>query len=151
MKPVKVGAAVLNQTALDWERNRDNILGAIREARAAKVAILCLPELCISGYGCEDAFHSPGVHRTAWEMLEEIRPATKGMIVAVGLPVFYRNAVFNTACLLVNGRIAGFTAKQNLAGEGIHYEPRFFKPWPSGVQGLLRKGGEEYPIGDLYY
>ena len=151
MKPVKVGAAVLNQTALDWEGNRDNILGAIREAKAAKVSILCLPELCISGYGCEDAFHSPGVHRTAWEMLEEIRPATKGMIVAVGLPVFFQNAVFNAACLLADGKIAGFTAKQNLAGEGIHYEPRFFKPWPAGVQGRIRHGGAEHPIGDLYY
>ncbi len=151
MKPIKVGAAVLNQTALDWEGNRDNILGAIKEAKARRVSILCLPELCISGYGCEDAFHSPSVQRTAWAMLHEIAPATKGMIVAVGLPVFFQNAVFNAACLLVNGKVAGFTAKQNLAGEGIHYEPRFFKPWPAGVQARIRQDGAEYPIGDLYY
>ena len=101
MKLIKVGTAVLNQTALDWERNKTNIIGAIKEARARKVSILCLPELCISGYGCEDAFHSPSVHRTAWAILHEIAPTTKGMIVAVGLPVFFQNAVFNAACLLV--------------------------------------------------
>ncbi|MFT4589738.1 MAG: NAD+ synthase (glutamine-hydrolyzing) [Candidatus Binatia bacterium] len=151
MKLIKVGTAVLNQTALDWERNKTNIIGAIKEARARKVSILCLPELCISGYGCEDAFHSPSVHRTAWAILHEIAPTTKGMIVAVGLPVFFQNAVFNAACLLVDGKVVGFTAKQNLAGEGIHYEPRFFKPWPSGVQGRIRRDGKEYPIGDLYY
>ena len=151
MIPIRVGAAVLNQTALDWDGNRDNILGAIKDAKARKVSILCLPELCVSGYGCEDAFHSPSVHRTALEMLDEIAPATKGMVVAVGLPVFFQNAVFNAACLLVNGKIVGFTAKQNLAGEGIHYEPRFFKPWPAGVQGRLKHGRSEYPIGDLYY
>ena len=26
---------------------------------------MCLPELCVTGYGCEDAFHSPGLQRTA--------------------------------------------------------------------------------------
>ena len=29
-----------------------------------------------------------------------------------------------------NSPIAGFVAKRFLAGEGIHYEPRWFKPWP---------------------
>ncbi|MBI5774170.1 MAG: NAD(+) synthase [Verrucomicrobia bacterium] len=151
MKLIKVGAAALNQTALDWENNQRNILGAIREARAARVSILCLPELAITGYGCEDAFHSPSVHQIAWEVLQEILPATKGIIVAVGLPVFHQNALFNTACVVANGKIIGFTAKQNLAGDGIHYEPRFFKPWPRGLTGTVRVGGKNYPIGDLHY
>lgn len=106
MKLVKVAAAVLNQTPLDWEGNRRNILEAIKEARSANVSVLCLPELCITGYGCEDAFHAPFVHQTAWSELEKIASATKDMVVAVGLPVMHQNTVFNTACLLVDGRFA---------------------------------------------
>ena len=34
-----------------------------------RVSVLCLPELCITGYGCEDAFFSPGLQRTAIEVL----------------------------------------------------------------------------------
>jgi len=151
MKLIKVGAAILNQTALDWEHNQRNIIAAIREARAQRVSVLCLPELAVTGYGCEDAFHSPSVHKIAWQMLQGILPATKGIIVAVGLPVFHQNALFNCACVMVDGRIAGLTAKQNLAGDGIHYEPRFFKPWPRQLTGTLRVGGKVYPIGDLYY
>ena len=30
--------------------------------------------------------------------------------------------------------LAGFVAKRFLAGEGIHYEPRWFKPWPVGLR-----------------
>jgi len=30
------------------------VLGAIAEARRAGVGVLCLPELCLTGYGCED-------------------------------------------------------------------------------------------------
>src|SRR2546423_1301532 len=55
MKLIRVGAAVLNQTPLDWDGNADRIKGAIQAAREAGVSILCLPELCITGYGCEDA------------------------------------------------------------------------------------------------
>src|SRR5688572_3127009 len=134
MKLVKVAAAVLNQTPLDWSANQRNILAAIAEARAQGATILCLPELCISGYGCEDAFHSPSVWRTSWDVLLEIAPATRGMIVSLGLPVLYQNALFNCGCLAVDGEIVGLSAKKFLAGDGLHYEPRWFKPWPHGAR-----------------
>ena len=81
MKLLKVAAGVLNQTPLDWQTNKANIVAAIDEAREQEVSILCLPELCITGYGCEDAFHAPGVQRTARELLQDIVRATKDMIV----------------------------------------------------------------------
>lgn len=151
MKLLHVAAAILNQTPLDWEGNKRNILAAIAEVRARGVSVLCLPELCITGYGCEDAFHSGATHVTAWEVLHEILPATQGMIISFGLPVFHRNALFNTACLVVDGRVAGFVAKKFLAGDGIHYEPRWFKPWPSSVQSVIERDGYSYPIGDLCF
>jgi NAD+ synthase (glutamine-hydrolysing) len=151
MKLMKVAAAVLNQTPLDWESNQANILGAIRAARELEVRLLCLPELCITGYGCEDAFHASGVQRTALRMLLEIVPATKGLVVSVGLPVMHRGSLFNAACLIVDRRIAGFVAKRNLAGEGIHYEPRWFKPWPADTWVDLELDQEHYPLGDLVF
>src|SRR3954462_8195687 len=114
MKLIKVAAAVLNQTPLDWDGNTRNIVGAIADARAAGASVLCLPELAITGYGCEDAFHAPFVHRTAWTELVKIAKVTKGMAVAVGLPVSHRNVLFNAVALLVDGEIAGFTAKRFL-------------------------------------
>ena len=151
MKLVKVAAGVLNQTPLDWDGNETRIVGAIRAARAAGVSILCLPELCICGYGCEDEFHSPGLRRMARAVLRNILPETQGIIVSLGLPVLHNNGLFNTACLVADGRILGFTAKRHLAGEGLHYEPRWFKPWPEGVRAEIEIEGETYPIGDISY
>ena len=131
MKLLQVAAAVLNQTPLDWESNKAHIRAAIDSAREQGVQLLCLPELCITGYGCEDAFHAPGIQQTALSVLREIVADTAGMIVSVGLPLMLRGSLFNVACLIVDRRIAGLVAKQNLAGEGIHYEPRLFKPWPA--------------------
>jgi NAD+ synthase (glutamine-hydrolysing) len=151
MHLIRIGGIALNQTPLDWNGNRDRILAAITIAREQQIGILCLPELCLSGYGCDDMFHSPGVLRTAREVLEEIVPATGGLIVAVGLPVRYESGVYDAVALLVDGGIAGIVAKQHLAGEGIHYEPRWFRPWPRGHRASLTVGARQVPLGDLRF
>ncbi len=151
MQLLHVGAAVLNQTPLAWNANQANILAAIDEARRSGVSVLCLPELCISGYGCEDAFLSAGVQRMALRVLGELVPQTTGMIVSLGLPLFHQNALYDAACLAVDGKIVGFTAKRYLAGDGIHYEPRWFKPWPAGQRTQININGQQYPLGDIYY
>ena len=151
MRPLRLGAAILNQTPLDWTGNTERILDAIERARAEDVSVLCLPELCITGYGCEDMFLSPAVWKQSWQMLERIIPATKGMIVAVGLPLYVTNGVYNTACVVVDGRIAGFVPKQHLAGDGLHYEPRWFRAWPENVVSEYCNGTNTWPIGDLLF
>lgn len=151
MRLLKVAAAALNQTPLDWEANQRHIVGAIAAARDAGVGILCLPELCITGYGCEDAFLAPGTRETALDVLAEILPETRGIVVSLGLPLQHAKAVFNTSCLVADGRMIGFSAKRALAGDGIHYEPRWFKPWPAGLRVRVRVRGEELPLGDVIF
>ena len=94
MHLIQVAAAVLNQTPLAWDANRANILDAIAQARRAQASVLCLPELCISGYGCEDAFLSPNTRQMAWRVLQEVLPETKGLIVSLGLPLFLLQRTF---------------------------------------------------------
>ncbi|MEM9480386.1 MAG: NAD(+) synthase [Verrucomicrobiota bacterium] len=145
------GTAVLNQTPLDWDGNASRIRTAIAEARERGVTLLCLPELCITGYGCEDAFLAPGVQRMALDSLRELVPETKGMVVSFGLPVLYQHAIFNVAALAVDGELIGFAAKQNLAGDGIHYEPRWYRAWPKNVTRLFEFDDDFYPIGDVLF
>lgn len=148
---IKVAAAVVNQTPFDWDTNKANILSAMDEVRTTGARLVCFPELCISAYGCEDDFFRSDLHERAWKMLEEILPSTYGMVVSLGLPVLHNNALFNCAVLLVDGKIAGIVAKQNLAGDGIHYEPRWFQPWPEGVVSHIRKSGVSIAIGDINF
>ena len=151
MKRLRLGAGILNQIPLDWEGNTNRILQAIQTARQMDVHVLCLPELCITGYGCEDMFLAPHVWRTSWEMLQRIVPETDGMVVSVGIPLFVTNGVYNTACLMSDGRIVGFVAKQHLAGDGLHYEPRWFRAWPADTMSEFHADGQSWPIGDLLF
>jgi NAD+ synthase (glutamine-hydrolysing) len=142
----------MNQVPLDWDGNLKRITVAIEEARQRGVQLLCLPELCITGYGCEDAFHGPEICETAASVaMREVAPLTRGMVVSVGLPVLHRCGVYNAALLFVDGRAVGLSAKGDLAGDGVHYEPRWFKPWPRASTGRVTLDGTVLPIGDLVY
>jgi len=151
LNPFRLAAAALNQTPLAWDTNRRHILAAIARTRDTGVGVLCLPELCITGYGCEDMFFSTGVQQTALEELAEIVPETRGLVACLGLPVVYEGAVYNGAALACDGRLLGIVAKQHLAGDGIHYETRWFHRWPAGLVGTIEVGGGTCPIGDLLF
>jgi NAD+ synthase (glutamine-hydrolysing) len=150
MKHLKLGACVINQTPLDWRGNLLRITQAITDAKANRVQILCLPELVVSGYGCEDAFQMSHVTEMAWSCLKEIEPLSKDLCLAIGLPILHRGALFNATAILVDGSLKALIAKRLLAGDGVHYEPRWFKPWPLGVQEFYEYEGDSVPIGDLY-
>ncbi|TAE68221.1 MAG: NAD(+) synthase, partial [Bacteroidetes bacterium] len=57
----------------------------------------------------------------------------------------------NVACLIVDAQIVGFVAKRFLAGDGIHYEPRWFMPWKQGEKTVVEIEGKKYPIGDYFF
>jgi NAD+ synthase (glutamine-hydrolysing) len=151
MPLLRIAAAVLNQTPLDWAGNHQRISAVLAAARQAEVGLLCLPELCITGYGCEDAFHGADLLVQAERVLLEIIPETAGLVVAVGLPHLYQRALFNCVAVIADKQLIGLVPKRNLAGDGIHYEPRWFKPWRDGIVSKTRIGDQSIPIGDLLF
>ncbi len=146
---LNIGGACLNQIPMDWEGNALNITTAIEEAKSTGIDILCLPELCITGYGCEDMFLSEWLPKKAIQKLLEILPSTEGIAATIGLPIIKSGQVFNTTCFISNGKIKGIYAKQKLANDGVHYEPRWFTPWQSGVVESLEINGRKIPFGHI--
>ncbi len=147
----RIAGAALNQTPFDWKNNRKNILDAIEEAKKENVIILCLPELCITGYGCEDVFLSEWLPEKALHELLEIATFCKNITVSIGLPIRFEGLLYNCACLIENEVILGFTAKQFLANDGVHYEPRWFTPWPAELIEEIKINNSSYKIGDVLY
>lgn len=151
MSRIKIAGATLNQIPLDWANNVTNIIDAIEEAKRQNVELLCLPELCITGYGCEDVFLSEWHSETAWQKLNQVVSHCANITVAVGLPVRINGKTYNGACVIENQKILGITLKQNLANEGVHYEPRWFVPWKPNEVMDLPIGKEVIRVGDLVY
>jgi NAD+ synthase (glutamine-hydrolysing) len=148
---MRIAGAALNQIPFDWQHNLRTIRVAIEQARAAGVELLCLPELCLTGYGCEDLFLSDWLPESALGYLQQIRPWTQGIAVCVGLPIRLQGRTYNTAAVLRDGEILGFAAKQFLANDGVHYEPRWFTSWRAGETGTVAWEGQQWLIGDLVF
>ena len=148
---MKIAGATLNQTPLDWTSNVNNIHNAILQAKSEGVRVLCLPELCLTAYGCEDLFLSDWLVEEALSYLPGIVALCENITVCVGLPIRQNKALYNCVCMIHDAEIVGFTAKQFLANDGVHYEPRWFTPWPSEVQEQYEFHGKYYPFGDVIY
>lgn len=146
---LKIAGACLNQTPIEWENNLGNIRNAIAEAQQNNVDILCLPELCITGYGCEDLYLGKWLPEEALDKLLEIIPFTANIAVVVGLPIRFEGAIFNTCCFVSNKEIKGFYVKQKLANDGVHYEPRWFTPWEPARIATIQIASKSYPIGHI--
>lgn len=148
---IKIGGATVNQIPFDWSNNTRNILEAIEEARRQQIRILCFPELCVTGYGCEDLFLSDWLAEHAWKEVLKIREYTHDITICIGLPVRLEGITYNGSCVISNGKIIGITFKQNLARDGVHYEPRWFDPWIPYRTVEIILGDEKIQAGDLIY
>ena len=148
---MRIAGAALNQTALDWGRNLENIRLAIAAAASSGVDILLTPELCISGYGCEDAYYHPSTTDRALDSLSKIIALSGDIALSVGLPIKFEGRLYNCSAFIWNKKLIGLVAKARLAGDGVYYEPRWFTPWELGKVSKIALWGEEYPIGDLFF
>ena len=148
---MKIAGATVNQTPIDWRNNTEHILNAIAVARGQQVRILCFPELAITGYGCEDLFLSEWIAERAWQELLVIREKCEDITVAVGLPFRVGVVNYNGVCVISHKRILGVTLKQNLARDGVHYEPRWFDEGLPGQIIDCEKSGEKFQAGDIIY
>ena len=147
----RIGGATVNQTPLDWDNNISNLKRVLNEARMAGVQILCLPELSMTGYGCEDLFLSKWLPEKAKEFIPELVQETEGIFTTLNLPLYHNSLLFNCSVVVHDKRILGVYAKQFMARDGVHYEPRWFNPWPVGKVDQIELFGNTYPIGDLTF
>jgi NAD+ synthase (glutamine-hydrolysing) len=145
---MRLAAAFVNSTPLDWEGNFRSCSLALGMARGQGAQVVCLPELCLSGYGCEDAFLSHGTTGRALQFLQKILAQTEGLIASLGLPLEFEGSLYNVAALCVDGELVALIPKQHLADDGIHYEPRWFKAWPAGRRERIKVFGKDLPLGD---
>ena len=91
MEKIIVGGACLNQIPFHWDHNINNIINAVLCAKTYDIDVLCLPELSLTGYGCEDLFLSEWLPEKCILKLDKLLPCTKNILTTIGLPLKYKN------------------------------------------------------------
>lgn len=145
---IKLTAAAIRTTPLDIEGNTAKIIDAVK--KDIDSAVILFPELCISGYSCEDVFYNSWLWEDSFKSLLSILPFTDDKVVVVGLPVFKSPYLYNCAAILFNQKIIGLVPKIHLANTGIHYEKRWFKE-SDFANDTIVINQIEYPFGNSLF
>ena len=125
---IKVAAGTPGIRVADCRYNAEQIFTLMREADRQGVRVLCLPELCLTGYTCGDLFLQDTLLKGAEEGLRTILDATRNldMVAAIGLPVRCNNKLYNCAAVIHRGVILGLVPKTHIPNYGEFYERRWF-------------------------
>ena len=131
---VKVAAASLDVRIADCEFNAEQCMRAIDKAEEMEVRILTLPELCLTGYSCQELFNQETLRRGAWSALEKVAKYTEGkkVLTFVGLPCAHDGRLYNCAAAVQGGKILALIPKNHIPGYGEFYESRYFDSAPQG-------------------
>ena len=133
----------------DCAYNAQQVIAAMREAAARGVQLLCLPELCLTGYTCGDLFLQSTLTAGAEDALCTVMEASRGLnlVVIAGLPVPVGGKLYNCAAVVCGGALLGLVPKTWLPNYGEFYEKRHFVPGGKTVQGIRFAGQAEVPFG----
>lgn len=125
---IKVAAAVPAVKVADVEYNIQEIEKLIALADSEHVEVVCFPELCITGYTCQDLFKEQLLLTKAEEGLLMLLDFTRkvDIICVVGLPVLAGGLLLNCAAVIQRGVILGIVPKTYLPNYNEFYEKRWF-------------------------
>jgi NAD+ synthase (glutamine-hydrolysing) len=109
--------------------NASLILSLFKKEVQKGAVVAFTPELSLTGYTCEDLFHSEALHRDSEQAMFSILEGTKGVraLLVLGAPLRLPDGrMFNGAYAISDGRILGFVPKIHLPNMGEFYERRWF-------------------------
>ena len=127
---VKVCCATPKIKVADVDHNVNEIIKLMYDASENGAKVIVFPELCITGYTCQDLFLQGKLLDKALDGLDRIIDATNGIdaLVFVGTPLEVDGKLYNTAAAIFAGHILAFIPKKNLPNYAEYYEARHFYP-----------------------
>ena len=149
---VKVSVITLNQWAMDFIGNKKRIIDSVNKAKDNGGKIILLPELCTTGYSCQDHFYESETYMLSMNIVRDIcnSDLTKDIMLVLGIPVIYDGVKYNTMTFISNGKIILIRPKINLADDGNYREARWFTSWSKeGLENFELEGFQQKsaPIG----
>ena len=123
---VKVAAATPLVKLADCHANAEAIDKMTAEALERGVSIVVFPELSLTGYTCGDLFLQSRIIEAGDEALESLLATPRPIVSIIGMPIYYKNNLYNCAVVIANGKICGIVPKSYIPNYSEFYESRWF-------------------------
>lgn len=150
----KIGVSVPPVKVADCISNTKNILIEIEKLYKEKVQVALFPELCITGYTCQDLFFQTQLLKTAENCVIQLLEDTKDLdiLICIGVPVSVDNQLFNCMAMLYKGELLGLPTKTYLPNYNEFYEERWFSSSVNLITDNVYYANQNAPIGaDLIF
>ena len=104
---IRVAAASFDTSIANVKNNSLHICELINQTYENNTKVLVFPELCLTGYTCEDLFNQDRLLNEAKKQLAIIIDETmnKDIIVVVGMPFQHLNSLYNVAAVIHQGKL----------------------------------------------
>ncbi|MDD6291975.1 MAG: NAD(+) synthase [Lachnospiraceae bacterium] len=125
---VKVAAATPKIRVADPAYNGQQIREMMRESVAQGAKLVVFPELCLTGYTCQDLFLQEELLLGAKQELMRLVEESEGLdaIFFVGLPYEINGKLYNIAAVYAHGQVLGMVPKSCIPNYNEFYEARHF-------------------------
>lgn len=125
---IKVAAAIPSVKVADCSYNVQQIESLIAMAEGKGVEVIVFPELCITGYTCQDLFKQTLLLEQAETSVLMLLDFTRKLdiISIVGVPVVVGDLLLNCAAVIQKGDLLGLVPKTYLPNYSEFYEKRWF-------------------------
>lgn len=125
---IKVAAAIPPVKVADCEYNILQIENIVAQAEGKGVEIIVFPELCVTGYTCQDLFRQTILLEKAETAILMLLDFTRNLdiITIVGVPVAVGGALLNCAVIIQKGDLLGIIPKTYMPNYSEFYEKRWF-------------------------
>lgn len=125
---IKIASAVPSVKVADCSYNVQQIESLIAQAEGKGVEVIVFPELCLTGYSCQDLFRQTLLLEQAETSMLMLLDFTRKLdiISIVGLPVVAGDLLLNCAAVIQKGDLLGLVPKTYLPNYSEFYEKRWF-------------------------
>lgn len=125
---VKAAAVTPKIKVADTKYNAELILDMMKESARQGAKIVVFPELCLTGYTCQDLFLQERLLQGAKDALMKLvkESASLDAIFFVGLPFEILGKLYNVAAVFSHGEVLGLVPKSYLPNYNEFYEARHF-------------------------
>ena len=125
---ITVAAAIPQVKVADCIFNTQQIESMIAQAEGKGVEVIVFPELCITGYTCQDLFRQHALLEQTETAVMMLLDFTRKLdvITIVGLPVIVGDLLLNCAAVIQKGDLLALIPKTYLPNYSEFYEKRWF-------------------------
>lgn len=146
---IKCAISNFNGKLSNQKENSTKIINIMKNAENNSVKLIVFPELCLTGFSCQDLFFRTDLLNDSLTYLSEILKETAFLDIAaiIGLPIIQNEYLYDCCVVIHKGKILGIVPKKYNSPANKRWFSNYADEHPIEINIL----GQDIPFGNLVF